>query len=159
MKFVSLVLIFLTFALGGHRLVMRQKRLIEREEAIKMLLRHMHRNAAFFRMPIFEIYSSFSSPVLEDCGFMKTLCESGLFNAFAVHKNDFDYDDFVWSNLMDFARNPGMMPCDELVLSIEKTEALLEEALDKKRKEFPIKQKLYNTLGITTGVFMVILFL
>ena len=159
LKFAALLLIFFCFALGGNAMANAERERIARGDGMILLIRSIRQGAAYFRQPLGEIFDSFSYPALEKSGFLKTLCERGLAEAFSAFQNEFGYDSFTEHRLSDFAAALGKLPLEEQLLSCDRILALLEEKAAEAKAAFPKKNKLYRTLGMTLGVGVVILLL
>lgn len=158
-KFTGLLFLFLFSALGGHLLAKREKEQIESAEGMLYLIRSIRQNVAFFRIHLDEIYQRFSYPSLQDSDFLVHLRKKGLKDAYLSEKDRFGYDSFTETRFLSFAETVGRLPIDEQIKSCDLLCDLLEEKLRESKANFPTKKRLYNVLGISLGIAMIILFL
>lgn len=158
-KFLGLLLIFFCFAMGGYTIAKREKERIHRAEGMLVLIRSIRQGAAFLRMPLGEIYRSFSCDALKKGEFLSTLCQKGLKEAYLSHKDEFGYDGFTEGRFLTFAESVGKLPLEEQLHACDMVSELLEEKLREAKASFPTKKKLYVTLGMTLGIGAVILLL
>ena len=76
-----------------------------------------------------------------------------------MEKERFGYDSFTETRFLTFAESVGRLPIDAQVKSCDLLCDLLEEKLREAKANFPTKKRLYNVLGISLGIAMIILFL
>ena len=123
------------------------------------MIRIIRQNIAYFRNPLDEIYKSITDSALEKGDFLSSLRKSGLKAAYLSEKDRFNYDVFTESRLIAFAESIGTLPLEEQVNTCDMLSALLEEKLKESKANYPTQKKLYQVLGISLGVAIVILFL
>ena len=158
-KFIGLLFIFICFSYGGQLLVKREKERIEANEGMLHLIRIIRRNIAYFRNPLDEIYKSFTDYALETGSFLSILRQNGLKAAYLSEKERFNYDLFTESRLIAFAESIGTLPLQEQVNTCDMLCELLEEKLKEIKSNYPTQKKLYQVLGISLGIAIVILFI
>ena len=158
-KFTGLLLVFLFSALGGHLLAKREKEQIESAEGMLFLIRTIRQNVAFFRIHLDEIYQHFTYPSLQGSDFLQILKQRGLKDAYLSEKERFGYDSFTETRFLSFTETVGKLPIDEQIKSCDLLCDLLEEKLREMKADFPKKKKLYNVLGISLGIVLIILFI
>ena len=158
-KFTGLLFIFLFSALGGHLLAKKEKEQIESAEGMLYLIRTIRQNVAYFRLHLDEIYRQFSHPSLQNSDFLIYLRQKGLKEAYLFEKERFGYDNFTEMRFLSFAESVGRLPIDEQIKSCDLICDLLEEKIRESKANFPTKKRLYNVLGISLGIAMIILFL
>lgn len=159
LKYAGLLLIFSFFALGGNAFAQREREKIQCEEGFLLLIRTIRQGVAYFRLPIGEIFRTFSCPALEKEGFLKALNEKGLKNAFLFYADRFSYDDFTASQILNFSERLGKLPPEEQLAFCDRLIEVLERAVNVTKEGFPKKNKLYRTLGVSLGIGFVILLL
>ncbi|MBR6768483.1 MAG: stage III sporulation protein AB [Clostridia bacterium] len=158
-KFTGLLFIFLFSALGGHLLAKKEKEQIESAEGMLYLIRTIRQNVAYFRLHLDEIYRQFSHPSLQNSDFLMCLRRKGLKEAYLFEKERFGYDSFTEASFLSFAESVGRLPIDEQIKSCDLICDLLEGKIRESKANFPTKKRLYNVLGISLGIAMIILFL
>ena len=157
MKLVGLLLVFLGCTLGGYHFVKREGQRIHRMESLLDLVRELRRSISFLRLPLEEIYKRFFAESLKDTTFPDVLRKRGLYVAYEENQDLFGFDGFTQSRLMSFAASLGKHPAEEEIRSCDEIEALLSDVIDRAKREYPTKQRLYAALGISLGIGAVIL--
>ena len=158
-KFAGLLFIFMFSSLGGHLLAKKEQEQIESSEGMLFLIRTIRQNVTYFRIPLDEIYCGFSHPSFQNGPFLSHLRQKGLKEAYLLEKERFGYDSFTETRFLSFAESVGQLPLEEQTKSCELLCELLEEKLREAKASYPTKKKLYNVLGISLGIAMIILFL
>lgn len=158
-KFVGLLCLFLFSALGGHLLAKREKEQIESSEGMLCLIRTIRQNVMFFRVHLDEVYRQFSHPSLQGSGFLVHLKQKGLKDAYLCEKERFGYDTFTETRFLSFADSLGKLPIDEQIHSCDLLCDLLEEKIKEAKANYPTKKRLYEVLGISLGIALILLFL
>ena len=158
-KFIGLLFIFTCFSYGGQLLAKREKERIEANEGMLLLIRIIRQNIACFRNPLDLIYQNFTCSALETGNFLSVLKEQGLKSAYLSEKDRFGYDVFTENRLIAFAESVGRLPLEEQVNSCDMLCDLLEEKIKEAKANYPAQKKLYQVLGISLGIAIVILFI
>ncbi len=158
-KYIGLFLIFIACTFFGSGLAVSEKRRIERSESLRDLILHMQREIECFRSPLENIYSSFSSEVLERSGFIEKLRLNNLKTALEATGNIFCFSDATFNAFLKFADFLGKSEYSDQVARCKYIISLLDDELKKSKEVYPKNRKMYSSLGILMGIMIVILLL
>ena len=158
-KYIGLFLIFIVCTFFGSGLALAEKKRIERSEALRALIAHTSREIECFRTPLENIYSSFSSEVLEKNDFLQKVRVSGLKSALEGEKTTFCFDEKSFAALVNFAEFLGKSEYSDQTARCKYILSVLDEDLKKSREAYPKNRKMYSSLGILAGIMIVILLL
>ena len=165
MRLIGAVLLFAFCSLFGIFAGEREKKKLCECAAFLEFFEYIKNQVEFFRTPTKVIYRSFSSDVLENCGFLPAL---------RSHENDEVYCD-VWRCAMDsaaknlhlnekqgsivleFGECIGKSQGEIQKTSFERYIAEMNDEISKEKAECEKNVKLYRTLGIAAGAFAAIL--
>ena len=165
MRLFGAVFLFAFFGFLGIFAGEREKKRLCECEAFLEFFEYIKNQVEFFRTPTKAIYRSFSSAVLESCGFLTAL---------RSHENDEVYSD-VWKcalksasknlhlnekqkNLvLDFGAGIGKTQGEIQKAGFERYIAEMNVEIAKEKAESEKNVKLYRTLGIAAGAFAAIL--
>lgn len=165
MRLFGAIVLFFFFSFLGIFAGEREKKRLCECEAFLEFFEYIKNQVEFFRTPTKVIYRSFSSSVLESCGFLPAL---------RSHENDEVYCD-VWKcafgsaakNLhlnekqrglvLDFGECIGKSQGEIQKASFERYIAEMNGEIAKEKTESEKNVKLYRTLGIAAGAFAAIL--
>ncbi len=157
MKGAGLLLLFFCFAFGGARAAAAEKRKLDSGEGMILLIRSLKQRAAYYHDPPGAILQSFEHPVLARISFLDIMKREGLEEAIMRCNKAFCFSQYTVTALTVFAAGLGKAPLEEHLASCDYVLSLLEEECGRAREAYPKKQKLYLTLGVTLGLFAVIL--
>ncbi|MBQ5601325.1 MAG: stage III sporulation protein AB [Clostridia bacterium] len=158
-KYIGLFLIFIVCTFFGSGLALAEKKRIERSEALRALIAHISREIECFRTPLENIYSSFSSEVLEKNAFLQKVRISGLECALEGEMSAFCFDEKSFAALVNFAEFLGKSEYSDQTARCKYILSVLDEDLKIKRENYPKNRKMYSSLGILAGIMIVILLL
>lgn len=158
-KYVGLFLIFIVCTFFGSGLALAEKRRIERSESIRNLIAHISREIECFRTPLENIYSSFSSEVLEKNGFIQKIRSSGMKNALEKERLLFCFSEKSFGALINFSEFLGKSEYQDQITRCKYILSVLDEDLKTSREAYPKNRKMYSSLGILAGIMIVILLL
>jgi stage III sporulation protein AB len=158
-KYIGLFLIFIVCTFFGSGLALAEKKRIERSEALRALIAHISREIECFRTPLENIYSSFSSEVLEKNAFLQKVRVSGLKNALEGEMRTFCFDEKSFAALVNFAEFLGKSEYSDQTARCKYILSVLDEDLKKSREAYPKNRKMYSSLGVLAGIMIVILLL
>jgi stage III sporulation protein AB len=143
----------------GSGLALAEKKRIERGEALRALIAHISREIECFRTPLENIYSSFSSEVLEKNAFLQKVRVSGLERALEGERTAFCFDEKSFVALVNFTEFLGKSEYSDQTARCKYILSVLDEDLKIKRENYPKNRKMYSSLGILAGIMIVILLL
>lgn len=158
-KYIGLFLIFIVCTFFGSGLALAEKKRIERSDALRALIAHISREIECFRTPLENIYSSFSSEVLEKNAFLQKVRVSGLECALEGEMSTFCFDEKSFAALVNFAEFLGKSEYSDQTARCKYILSVLDEDLKIKRENYPKNRKMYSSLGILAGIMIVILLL
>lgn len=158
-KYIGLFLIFIVCTFFGSGLAVAEKRRIERSESIRNLIAHISREIECFRTPLENIYYSFVSEILENCGILEKIRSSGLKNALEEKGNLFCFSDKTFGALINFSDFLGKSEYTDQISRCKYILSLIDEDIKKSREAYPKNRKMYSSLGILAGIMIVILLL
>ena len=158
-KYIGLFLIFIVCTFFGSGLALAEKKRIERSEALRALIAHISREIECFRTPLENIYSSFSSEVLEKNAFLQKVRISGLECALEGEMSAFCFDEKSFAALVNFTEFLGKSEYSDQTARCKYILSVLDEDLKIKRENYPKNRKMYSSLGILAGIMIVILLL
>lgn len=133
----------------------RERRRVAECEGLLALLRHIRAAVSSYGLPKGEIYRSFSSEVLEDCGFLSLLREKGLAAALAAELLIMKGERL--RPLIAFASGEGMRLTAEELTACERAEGEVERLLQTMKEHLPERLRLSRTLVLTVGMMVAIL--
>ena len=158
-KYIGLFLIFIVCTFFGSGLALAEKKRIERSEALRALIAHISREIECFRTPLENIYSTFSSEVLEKNGFLQKVRLSGLKSALENERLIFCFSEKSFASLVNFSEFLGKSEYQDQTARCKYILSILDEDLKKSREAYPKNRKMYSSLGILAGIMIVILLL
>ena len=157
LKYLGMILIVLSSTLIGSRLAISEKRRIERSEALCELVHFIYREIECFRTPLDDIYMRFSSPVLDNCGFMSDTREKSLKYALENMKDSLSYREQTVSEIISFADGLGKSEYQDQIARCKYTLSSMDADLKKAKEEYPKNRKMYTSLGLLSGLMIIIL--
>ncbi len=157
LKYLGMILIVASSTLIGSRLALSEKRRIERSEALCDLVRFIYREIECFRTPLYDIYMRFSSPVLEKIGFTADARERSLKDALENMKDSLSFRDQTRADIMNFAEGLGKSEYQDQVARCKYVLSVMDEDLKKSKEAYPKNRKMYISLGLLSGLMIIIL--
>ena len=158
-KYIGLLFIFIACTFFGCGLAVSEKRRIDRSQSLRDLIVHIQREIECFRAPLENIYSSFHSEALKKSGFTEKMRQNSLRYALESAGNIFCFSDGVFSSLLNFADFLGKSEYTDQISRCKYIILQLDDELKKSRESYPKNRKMYSSLGILTGIMIVILLL
>ncbi len=154
LRFISFLLLIAAGYLWGYEKSEEERRGIVRLEGLLSLLEEIRRSAFLYRLSLPAIYAAFLQTKGGAEAFVRE--ENGQYRV-TVFEDDSLLEPFLRRDLHLFFDKIGTLSSEEGLLLCEEMIARIKEALLKKREGYPQKKKLYLTLGIALGLFLVIL--
>ena len=159
LKYLGMVLVFVSCTVAGSLLATSEKRRLERSEALKALLSHITREIEHFRTPLDTVFASFANEALEKTGFLRDLRENSLSHALLKSGNIFAYSEDTFAAIINFSELLGKSEYNDQVARCKHMLSVLEEDLKKRREEYPKNKKMYTSLGVLSGLMIIVLFM
>ncbi|MBE6618898.1 MAG: hypothetical protein E7626_03825 [Ruminococcaceae bacterium] len=156
-KYIGMLLIFICSTLIGNGLAIGEKRRIERSDALRELVHFIYREIECFRTPLDEIYLNFSSAPLEKSGFIGDLRGGSLEYAIKNTREGFCFSDQTKVSLVNFAENLGKSEYSDQLSRCKYILSLMDGDIKKSREAYPKNRKMYTSLGLLSGVMIIIL--
>ncbi len=142
----------ISFILWGFLRANKEKNKVEVICEVERLINYMSSSVSHYRRPLYEIYQSFESPILESSGFASNL-SSGWCEAVAT----VNCPPAIKKELMELGVGLGMMSTNEQVLQFERCLSTLSTYTEKEKLAEPNRILLYRCLGITSAAAFFIL--
>lgn len=156
-KYIGMLLIFLFTTLVGNGLAISEKRKIEQGEALRALIAHISREIECFKTPLDKIFSSFSNPILEKNGFLNNARERSLGDALNESGNIFCFKEETYKMVVNFGDFLGKSDCSDQLSRCKYILSLIDEELKKCKEAYPKNRKMYSSLGVLSGIMIIIL--
>lgn len=139
----------------GNRLCAEQRRCLEITAALADFTEHIRTSIYTSRLPLTEIYSSFTYNILESVGFSYQLEQNGLKSALKNVSDNISSKSL--QALISLADNLGGINTDTQLKLCEETSKILREEYKKQEDAFYQKKKIYKTLPILFATSIIIM--
>ena len=137
-----------------------ERRRLEQCEGFLLLLRHIKAQISCFRMPLARIFESFQCPELARCGFLQAVQEHGDFaQALRECKGKIWLSGEEMDLLFAFASELGRSYFEEQISLCDYYIGEFEQAYASRRRDLPVRTKLYRSLFLTGALLVVIVLL
>ena len=152
MKWLGLVIISLCCCMFGGWYALKERRKLAIVCEVERLIRYMSHQIEYYRQGIDDIFLSFESDLLDNCGF-----SGGLGQSWERAMDYVECPEIIKNELISFGLGLGMKSGDEQVESCKRCLKVLEEYTSGEKKLLSSRVKIYFCLGITVGVVILIM--
>ncbi len=156
-KYIGMLLIFVFTTLVGNGLATAEKRKIENGEALRAFIAHIGREIEYFKTPLDKIFSSFANSILEKNEFLNTVREKSLSDALDKRSSIFCFKEETYKSLLDFSEFLGKSDSSDQLSRCKYILSLIDDDLKKCKEAYPKNRKMYSSLGVLSGVMIIIL--
>lgn len=157
LKYAGMIMIFVCCTLLGNGLAVSEKRRIQRGEALRDLINFIYREIECFRTPLDDIYLNFSNEILEKNGFIRDMRKDSFKYALENMKDPLSYNEQTRIALINFADGLGKSEYQDQISRCKYILSLVDDDLKKSREAYPKNRKMYTSLGLLSGIMIIIL--
>lgn len=152
MKLIGIGIIsFCCFAFGSGYAMSEKYRLTVICE-VEKLLRYMIHQIDVYRQNMTDIFITFESDILDNCGFSQ-----GLSKNWEEAVKVIDCPDIIKRELINLGVGLGMKDAKEQVECCRRCLAIIEDYTAEEKRKLPSKMKIHVCLGITVGIVIFIM--
>ncbi len=156
-KYIGMALVLIFTTLVGNGLAIAEKRKVEQSEALRALIAHIYREIECFKTPLDGIFSSFSNKTFEKIGFLDKVVKGSLKDALSGGENLFCFKEETYKKLLAFADFLGKSDSADQISRCKYILSLMDEDIKKSRDQYPKNRKMYSSLGVLSGIMIIIL--
>jgi stage III sporulation protein AB len=156
-KYAGMITVFICCTLLGNGLAVSEKRRLERSEALRDLFYFIYREIECFRTPLGDIYMKCSSEKLSKIGFIADMRNESLRYALENMKESLSYKEETVEALLDFAEGLGKSEYSDQVSRCKYVISIMDDDLKRSREAYPKNRKMCTSLGLLSGIMIIIL--
>lgn len=152
MKLIGMIIISICCSLFGIGYAINEKYRFTVICEIERLIRYMAHQIEHYRQNLTDIFISFDSDILDDCGFSRGLSES-----WEEAVKVIDCPHIIKRELISLGQGLGMKDTREQVECCQRCLNVIEEYTKEEKKALSARMKIHVCLGITVGVVILIM--
>lgn len=157
LKIIGILIITGAATLGGYECTASlKKRIIALDSIIKML-DSLQAKITYFNLSLNDFLNEYSEPFLDSTDFLKKAKESGLTSALVAFSDELCLNDSDIKLLKEFAEGPAAYTGKLEAQRIEYYKGEIEKISDEAKKAFPLKARLFSSVGLLTGILTAVL--